>query len=154
MELISPAIEETVEFKDEFIRHFILYAKGHYKREDTVSDLRTIIAKICNIPEKSVSIRDVLSRTLEVFNSVFRYEQNSNQIQAFLSVLVSDLMDDFEDFAKKKELTKTKEIILETFIQGIMNYLNMLQVRERQDGKIFLCGNPDPVILPLDGLKA
>lgn len=161
MPLFDSKAEETVEFKDEFVRHVVLYAKGHYVRKDTVNDLRIIIAKIYNTPAKSLDLRLIFSSVLEVFNRVFRYEQNSSAMQAFLSLLVSDLMDDFEDFtngiilfSSKKEPSKTKEIILETFIQRIINYLNMFQVREREDGKIFLCGDPDPNILPLDGKEA
>ena len=126
----SPALSD-------FMKHIILYSKGHYKKtvwkegsEKTFyNDLAQIIAHVAAIPVEAVRYDLVEEHVIETFMTV----GNQNSVKKILIQSLSD-----GDPVRN--------------IQRILGEISTVQVREN-DNIIWDIGNPDPAILPLAKVK-
>jgi len=64
------------------VRHLYLYAKGHYVREEIISDLRVIVGQITMIYPEHVDIDDIL---YWLTKEVYKYINNYDDFFSFIS---------------------------------------------------------------------
>lgn len=70
---------------DKSHRHFILYAKYHYQRNDVLSDLITLLSERCCMDRQYVKVEYINSILLEIVYPLI--EKRGNPIQAFKELI-------------------------------------------------------------------
>ena len=78
--------------KDNFDRHFYLYAKGHYVKTDVVEDLKTLVSKRCMLEKKYITENNILSSLLPL---VYKHITNDREF----GILVFDIANAKGDYA-------------------------------------------------------
>lgn len=133
-----------------------LYAKGHYKKNNVVEDLKHICGPICGIYPEDMSTNDVMYWCLKV---VCKHIQEEKK----------DLLDIFRDFLGdispgncwkigyytkqapwSKEGVNTEYVFEEAVIHKCLSIIMMVPVKNMATGEIVLeLDDPDSSILPL-----
>ena len=118
--------------------HVLLYAKGHYKQDNIIDDLKKIYAKRSAINPEDMSLSDVCELSL---NALEKYAPNK------VSHVIEDLFkNSIRLFYDKKEYSN--EFYLTIILQSILSKLRYILIVKNE--KIILnLGEPDKNILPL-----
>lgn len=112
-------------------RHFLLYAKNHYKSTTIIEDLKTIQGHWSGVDRELITICNVYEHQVNLLADLCGE-------QALRNVLL--------DLWKWKSINT--EISVEHILQKIDAYLAQIKVKERSDGLILELGEPDYNILP------
>ncbi len=121
--------------------HFILYAKGHYREDVLLDDLKKIMAHRLGWKPDDVQIKDIvflLSGVVETLTV-----NRPNFLQAFLMRIREDFLVWPNVLPRSKQPTFD-----EVLIQACLGELGTAEVRSGAHVRINL-GSPDPTILPL-----
>lgn len=117
-------------------RHIYLYAKGHYRREGILTDLRIIVGRGVACEPQHISNTDILDVVYEV---VSPYLTDTVRSMSFLTVLWNLL-----DVSRSKD----RPLIVEDIVAELLSILSVIRVRGA-DGKEFIkLGAPDYTLLP------
>jgi len=110
-------------------RHLLLYAKNHYRKTETIFDLKQILSHETGINLENVKLREVY----EILAGLFVKYATGDQRKDFFVRLFSE-----------KDSVKIGDVILQ--------FLAALSVQKVRDGDRVLIdiGEPDPSVLPLN----
>jgi hypothetical protein len=61
-------------------RHFYLYAKGHYKKGDLLSDMKHLMAERCGLDEKHMRIGDIINCLTGEVTKVFLNNRHNDHL--------------------------------------------------------------------------
>jgi len=128
-------------------RHFILYAKGYYKRsEQPIEDLRKLIANFTGNEERYVSINDIFWNIWDItVPHILSMTTFANGIDD-LGKIVGGLI------GTSEKIPVGKEGLVEKVCVDLLNKLSNLKVKRKkaEGGAIVVnLGKPDSNILPL-----
>lgn len=70
-----------------FDRHFYLYAKGHYEKKCTTTELIKIQSKRCGTQEARLTLRDVNTVLVSLAH---RHVQHRNAFKSFIDFIISN----------------------------------------------------------------
>jgi len=111
-------------------RHFYLYAKYWYKRDNMIEDLRRIVAFRCGIDVEYIRKRDVFSILYRV---AIKHLTTEQRLEVFFNEMISSIF--IPDDAP----------LLDTLIRQFLLVLSHQHIKDIP----FELGDPDPNILPL-----
>ena len=117
---------------EDFALHITLYAKNHYKKTGTISDLRKIIATITALDPQYVTMGDIYKTVVEVFMGVVDLVQQKRFLE--------------ELFKSKTFFCPENEQLTITISEVIVEMISYLQAAKI--GGYFELGDPDYNILP------
>ena len=124
--ILSSEIEVT-----EFERHYILYAKGWYRRENSIEDLRYIHSVICGMDVQYVHDGYIWEKLMDIVNKYFTtYDrlQWMNELPRASSFLRS---------------TVTETVKPSDMIRMTLAHIGNIQCYGRADGIVIDLGKPD-----------
>jgi hypothetical protein len=120
-----------------FTQHVALYAKRHYVQSDnTIEDLRSIIAHISGVHRRHVTLEDVYQVVADAFIFFSEMEPRS-RTNDFIRNL----------FHNNQIRTGKSEISLEWLIGYLLSFITHVEVSGRKDGKIIDIGRPKDHLL-------
>jgi len=120
-------------------RHFYLYAKGHYQKNDTLEDLKILLGEYCMAYPEHISTDDVLDHLLRLAHKQFKNEYS------FLKFMSDLLPKNHWKFINNDEKDIPLELLM---IKKCLSVLRYAQVKD-DDINILNLGKADPKILPL-----
>jgi len=122
--------------------HLILYAKGHYERNNVLGDVKVILAERCGLQSAShVSDEDMW---MMVHHALLEYA--GQYIHHYLRELFKPLHGE-EDFGPL--VWFTRNCPLERAVRLALIHLMRIKVLDDEGNQILKLGSPDPAILPL-----
>jgi len=123
-------------------RHIYLYAKGHYKREDTIEDMRKLVGVRCGIDSECISIADIRSILIGL---VWSHITTDYQFEEFIEDLhPSNVWKHSYKAQIEKDYTFDR-----VFISKCLSVLRFQKVKDIP----FNLGKADLNILPLKSIK-
>lgn len=117
-------------------RHFYLYAKNHYKRTDTISDLKHILAHECALDERYVDIRDIFELLLRL---VSHHIQGEFQFADLVMRLMGNLR--IPILCPQNDTER---------LNYLLSFLANTKVVKENGEIIMELGKADPKVLPLN----
>lgn len=131
--------------------HFILYAKGHYKKSILIEDLQKITANYLTCDWEDVTIPDIVSLLLK---ACWKYGmvETEERFSEFLNDLhpTNTWRVGYEHFDSHKDEMFSKYDFYTAIICKCLSYLRDLQVYDSKTHSIIIhIDEPDETILPL-----
>lgn len=114
-------------------RHIFLYAKGHYKRNDLIKDMKKIIEKRNGIDVEYITCNDIIDN---LSNIAWNYINTEYQFLGFINDI---------NPVNNSIFTSTPYNFEESIISKCLSILKFQKVVDIP----FELGKPDPDILPL-----
>lgn len=129
---------QTVKIENDFYRHIILYAKGYYKKENTIDDLKIIIAKISGSPSlaKNAFPSDIYKMVAETYIQIARL---NNLRHCLINIF------DLRYLYFRRDPNK---INVEEMINYLLGQIAKVCMQNKDESLIFDIGKPDYDILP------
>ena len=147
-------MEKTQSSQMDERRHYILYAKNHYKKSGPTSiyminDLKKIHARVYAIPEDLVSKTDIVHGMLElIWNTLHNSYDNFREFAEFISDLHPDECWKFGYFHEKESETYDLTVAIMYKSLSMFKFLEVSKCKNILDGDIGL-GEADEALLPL-----
>lgn len=131
-------IDKDTKKPDDFERHVILYAKHHYKHEDTFKDIKKIMAECYGLKVKYIQDFDVFRRVLEI---------------TWPYLTARGLLEDIERAITWSKLgfsvKETDTIPIKELLEWLLGDLSIIPVYESKTNYMIIdLGEPDFSILP------
>lgn len=123
------------------MRHFLLYAKGHYEKSDLMTDMKQIAAHRAQMKPEHIRESDIL------FLLLGEVERLAAKKEHFLQQFVTRIR---EDFVVWPALLRTPRIptLDEVIVTACLGELATAKVKDGTTVYLNL-GEPDPAVLPL-----
>lgn len=130
---------QAVKIENDFYRHIVLYAKGYYKKENTIDDLKIIIAKISesSLIENAL-LSDIYKMVAETYIQIARL---NNLRHCLINIF------DLRYLYSRRDPNK---ISVEEMINYLLGQIAKVCMQNEDESLIFDIGKPDYDILPKD----
>jgi hypothetical protein len=114
--------------------HIILYAKGWYKRNDVIKDMKIILGERGCIEPRHVSPNNIVGVLSKL---IFPYVDDKYKFSSFLE----NILCSYFDFEMHKEP-------LVKFIDACLSILSKLQIKDNEGNILLELDDPDYELLP------
>jgi len=116
--------------------HVYLYAKGWYKKNDVIDDLKTILGERSGVEPRHIRKSDIII----VLSNIVWKDMNAARFQTFLANIINEPI--FPN--REKEDIPVEDRIIEALLRSI----SLMPVKSNGEVVVNIC-DPDPELLPL-----
>jgi len=118
----------------------ILYAKGWYKKTDTLEDLKIIYGKRNGVAPEYLQMTGILGMVLDLAYTLGCFSTKHEFTKFF-----DECFQDYPRLGYKDNITMTR------MLDVLLNHIGLLEVRNKKGEVVIILDKPDPDLLEVTG---